>query len=97
MKSRRLRFSGPDDFPYESVLVDTVSGWEAKTHKPAAIVCVSQFTEGMCVIPGSTYALWKKAVRWDRVRRIRDTFYEVPRTELRPVGDLVAWLRTMTE
>ena len=44
VKSRNLAFTSPEDYPYETALVDTVSGWQAKPRKPAAIVLVSQIT-----------------------------------------------------
>src|SRR4051812_43591168 len=44
VKSRDLSFTAPDDYPYATAFVDTVAGWDAKTHKPVAILLVSQVT-----------------------------------------------------
>src|SRR4051812_2578042 len=42
VKSRNLVFTGREDYPFSTALVDTVSGWRAKTTPPHAIVLVSQ-------------------------------------------------------
>ena len=34
VKSRRLNFRGPDTFPFETILIDTLEGWKAKKEKP---------------------------------------------------------------
>jgi hypothetical protein len=93
VKSRRERFTAPGDFPYETAFVDTVSGWNAKATKPLAIIMVSQITEAMAVIPVSTESTWTTREVYDRTRKIRDRFYEVRRERLRPLSDLVEWLR----
>jgi hypothetical protein len=93
VKSRNLAFTSIDDYPFETALVDTVAGWEAKERHPHAIILVSQKTEALVVIPVSTRGSWTRARRFDRVRGIEDVFYEVDRRELRPIDDLVTWLR----
>lgn len=94
VKSRRLRFTGHADYPYPTALVDTVSGWSAKTHRPDAIVLVSRETHGLAVIPTTrTESSWTTVHRFDRVRGIVDCFYEIDRRLLRSFADLVAWLQ----
>jgi hypothetical protein len=93
VKSRRLEFTGPHDYPWSTALVDTVSGWNAKAIKPAAIVLVSQQTRALAVIRGSTEPDWIVRRRFDNVRRIEDDFYEVQRELLASFDDLVEWLR----
>ena len=92
VKSRELRFTRPGDYPYETALVDTVAGWEAKENHPKAIVLVSQITEAMLVISPRTQARWEKVRRFDRKRRITDTFYEVSYGHLRTFDELVEYL-----
>jgi hypothetical protein len=97
VKSRRLAFTGPDDYPWPTALVDTVSGWDAKATKPSAIVLVSQETRGLAVIRVSTQGDWVVRRRFDQVRRIEDDFYEVRRDLLASFDELVAWLRQREE
>jgi hypothetical protein len=98
VKSRKLRFSGPADFPYRTAFVDTVSGWNAKTRKPIAIVLVSQrIPGGMAVIPRSTEPQWTQEIKYDRTREIEDRYYMIEKSLLRPIGDLVAYLRANTD
>jgi hypothetical protein len=93
VKSRRLIFDGPGDYPYPTALVDTVAGWEAKARKPVAIVLASQHTGGLAVIRVSTRQEWTTRRRFDDVRRIEDDFYEVDRHLLASFDEFVAWLR----
>ncbi len=52
VKSRNLNFNdNPESFPYDDLIIDTVSGYEAKDPKPIAYVMVSQSTGGMFVFP----------------------------------------------
>ena len=97
VKSRKIDFTGPGDYPYPTAFVDTVSGWEAKVHRPAAIVLVSQQTNAMAVIPVSTKEQWTRKRRHDNVRNIDDEFFFVRRDLLRPIDDLVDWLREQTD
>jgi hypothetical protein len=93
VKSRDLTFSGPDDYPYETALVDTVYGWTRKIHKPLALVLVSQGTGGMAVVRPSGENAWASRRRYDKVRGIYDTFLEVDRDALATFDELVEWLR----
>jgi hypothetical protein len=93
VKSRNLRFTGVADYPYPTALVDTLSGWRAKTRKPAAVVIVSQVTGAMVVVPRSTEPSWTVHQRSDRLRGIEDSFLEVARELLRPFEDLAEWIQ----
>lgn len=94
VKSRDLAFSSSDDYPYPTAIVDTVAGWNQKTHKPRAIVLVSQTTEAMIVVSARDAPhQWTVERRHDRVRKIHDQFYMVTRDRLRTFDELVHWLR----
>ena len=92
VKSSSKRFSGRDDFPFRTAMVDTVSGWNAKRHKPVAVILFSQPLGGMCVVPVSTQPFWERHVRFDRVRQIEEEFYEIPVKMLATVDQFIAWL-----
>lgn len=96
VKSRSLKFTGPRDFPKPTAYVYALRGWDAKIHKPAAIVLVSQETRGLAVVPASTRPKWIARKTDDHVRRIRYTVLEAPRELLKSVDELVDWLQPKT-
>lgn len=50
VKSRNLTFTNdPESFPYDTVIVDTLSGWNAKKNKPFAVVFVAKPIEKPCI------------------------------------------------
>lgn len=89
VKSRSLRFTKPSDFPFETILVDTVRGWESKKTKPDAYICVSTVTGAMIVLSKSTQDKWVKSRRYDHTRGIRDWFYECHKSEWRGIKSLI--------
>lgn len=93
VKSRRERFTHPDTFPYETAFVDTVSGYEAKDPKPIAYVFVSQSTGSMVCVSSETASKFSISRKHDRVRGIDEDFYTCPRSMLRTMDRLVAYLR----
>lgn len=94
VKSRRLRFSdSPSSFPMDSAFVDTVSGWGFKDPRPLAVCIVSQFTGSILVVPVSTQSQWGRVYKFDRVRKINDTWFTCPKSLLKPFSELVSWLR----
>jgi len=76
VKSRKLYFTSPEDFPYDTLLVDTVNGWSAKERKPTEYVCVSTETGQIICLGGETHHLWGQNQRYDHTRKINDVFYE---------------------
>ena len=68
VKSRRdtCVFTGPEDFPFPDIFIDTEGGWEAKVKKPKYYVVISQNTGGALVIPGDTREEWTVRKVWDK-------------------------------
>lgn len=94
VKSRDVVFYRPEDFPFETILVDTVAGWEAKDPPPHMVVCVSQKTGSLVALnPRTTKHAWTQERRYDNVRRIEDWFYEAPRELWQPIDKLAEALR----
>ena len=94
VKSRALKFtSDPQSFPYGTLMVDTVSGYEQKLEKPLAYVIVSQHTNDLLVIPNYTYEYWTQETKYDPARNLTDTFYLCPRELVKPFPYLVDYLR----
>jgi hypothetical protein len=95
VKSRNLNFSSdPSSYPYGTAFVDTVNGWNSKKEKPLAVILVSQKTSEMLVAPVSTENLWSTTSLYDNVRGIHDTWIIIEKNLLRPMEELISWLKT---
>ena len=81
-----------DEYPYETLFVDTVSGFDSKVVKPIAYVFVSQTTSGMVCLSPKTKSTWMQVEAFDRKREITDRFYSVNKAKLQSYGSLVEWL-----
>ena len=93
VKSQSRAFTSPADWPFPRAFVDTVAGWDAKTHKPSAVVLVSDVTGAALVVPGSSRELWERHTAYDSVRGFTETFYALPPSHLRSFVQFVDWLR----
>lgn len=94
VKSRELKFHTPGDFPYDTAIVDTVSGWEAKEVTPKYVICVSQLTNAMMFLDvDDTRPSWVEEGKEDEKRGILDLFYLCPTELWQPVEVLVSRLR----
>ena len=93
-KSRKLRFTGPHDYPYGTAFVDTVEGWNKKDPRPVAVVLTSQVTGESVVVPVRTsQEHWTFRKVHDRVRNIDVVSYECPKRLLLPFERLTEWLK----
>lgn len=78
VKSRNLRFTGPEDYPYPTVFIDTVPGWDSKAVMPAVVVVVSQKTEAILVVPvKSTRPYWTEETIYIPSRGHLETNYTI--------------------
>lgn len=82
----------PKTYPYETAFVDTVHGWDKKDPRPHAVVLVSRPTGHFLVVGAGSQEHWTKEVRFDRQRKITDTFYMAHKQYLRPFDRLVEHL-----
>jgi len=89
VKSRKVRFTTPDDFPYPTIFVDTVKKWEGREWKPFAYICISTMTGRMICLPGYQSDGWNQERRRDATRDYDDWFYSAPREQWRPIERLV--------
>ena len=97
VKSRNEVFTAPSTFPYQTIIVDTVSGYEGKAHKPLAYVFVSRPTGAMICLRGDTPHAWAIERKHDHVRDIDDNFYVAPIAGLRSLSALVTALQGFRE
>ena len=90
VKSRRdtCTFTGPADFPFPTVFVDTLQGWQGKATKPDYYLFVSQNTGCILALPTTDRRRWK-------VKKIFDRGYGYPtKTIIAPAEELKSldWL-----
>lgn len=92
VKGRSVEFTGLDDFPFNTVLVDTVRNIDKKG-APAAYITVSQQTGAMIIISRRSKHTWSKTSRFDSKRQIDETFYEAPVNECKTFDEFVRFLK----
>lgn len=93
VKSRNEAFTSPESFPYATVIVDTISGWDQKVKKPLSYVMVSRPTGAMLCLRGTSNEDWTTEQKYDSVRNIRDDFYVAPKGKLRTMNALIEMLK----
>ena len=71
VKSRDLVFTSAEDFPFDTVAVETKQGFEAKTDKPVMYVTVCQHNGALIALDvAKTRDEWEVKRRFDTKRRI---------------------------
>jgi hypothetical protein len=80
------------EYPFDTLFVDTVSGFDAKVVKPVAYIFVSQKGGGMLCLSPKTKPDWKIVDAFDSKRQINDCFYSVHKSKLQTYASLVRWL-----
>ena len=76
VKSRSAHFINQEDFPFQDIMIDTVSGIGARESVADLYVCVSQKTKRMIALPvASTRKHWYTIERKDQTRNLADKFY----------------------
>lgn len=93
VKSRPIHFIDAAGYPFETALIDTVSGWHVKQIEPRAVVLVSRTARRALVATAATRSAWAVERKRDTVRGIWDDFYACPKRHLRPLDWLVKRLR----
>ena len=95
-KRRNLTFSGPEDFPFGTCIVDVCHTYDKslETETPVfAYIIDSQDMSGTVCVLGSTAERWTAQRRWDRPKQRHRRFYECGREVLCTFDDLVRVLR----
>lgn len=94
VKSRKEAFTSPDHFPYPTIFVDEVEGWNKKDPKPEAVICVSRQTGSMIAIPQVSEPHWEVSQRtFDRTRKSVCDYYEADKELWVGVDKLVQFLK----
>lgn len=84
VKSRTLRFTTRDSYPYPTVMLETVSGWQAKERKPDVYVLCSQPAGGILAVDARDMSRFTREKRVDRSRGLEDEWFFAPKELLRP-------------
>ena len=95
VKSRSRSWTTNETFPFGTMFVDTVSGFNAKTILPLAYVCISQVSGAMSVVSTATREMWTQEYQLDEVRGVRDLYYACPKRNLLTFDWLVKLVRRL--
>lgn len=88
VKSRGIAFTSPEDFPYPTALVGTVSRWRKRAKMPCVVISLSELT-GEFVVASTAYMdQWVTEETWDSHRGIRELNLAVPKRLLLPSDQL---------
>lgn len=92
VKSRNVKFTGINDFPYNDIFVDMKTCWDRKEkYKPCAIIMISQLTHAMIVVPVSTKNKWIVKTKKDTIRDYIREYYLVDKKHLKSIDDFISW------
>jgi hypothetical protein len=95
VKSRNLYFTNKNNYPYDTAFIDTVSGWQAKSIKPFAVIVISQITNNIVIVRPSLCKLWNIENKKDRIRKINESFYTINKNLLEDYSYLVDGLKCL--
>ena len=89
IKSRDIYFTCIEDFPYDTIIADTVRGWERKKKKPKGVICISQKTKELIYLPSKNSKNWKIESVFDRVRKIPEKCWAARKEDALPFSTLM--------
>lgn len=93
VKSRNESFISGSTYPYETVFVDTVSGYNAKEIKPLAYIIISRPTGAMVVLKTLSSKGWNIESKFDHVRKIKEDFYVCKPKHLQTLDVLISYIK----
>lgn len=83
VKSRSIKFSTPQDYPYKTAFVCAVKRWDKRRLRPHATLLMSEKTGAVLVVPTSTEKHWTQETIFDRHRGHPETCYSVAKSHLK--------------
>jgi hypothetical protein len=83
-----LAFTSKEDFPFETVIVDTCHAWDNARPKPYAYIILNRSMSRALVVTGSTSKRWVKTRKFDTHAGRERSYYECPLelTQFRIIG-----------
>lgn len=93
IKERNLSFTGPEDFPYETVFVDDLRGLGMEQLRPIAYVFVSRHTGAwVWITPLDKDDSWQETKVFDKSRNHEMGMLVAPKAHLRRAEELLSYL-----
>lgn len=93
VKSRKEKFSTPDDFPYSTAIIDTVKKLDGRDEVPHAYIMISRFTGCMLWANPQNREGWKIEKKFDRTRKYWDSFYIMPKNDLLTMDSFLDFIK----
>ena len=93
VKGNGKYFTSLDDFPYESVFVETVKRWEGREVPPVYYVIVSYKTGEALCIHHSTHPHWSSIRTKDTQKNLYDDFLTCPKIYCETWDTMIGRLR----
>ena len=93
IKERSLKFTSPEDYPYDTVIVDDLRGLSREPYKNLIYVYLSKPTGSwvwLCALDRDES--WSEAVAFDRGRGHKVPCLYAPKSHLRPASQLTDYL-----
>lgn len=94
-RGKNYPFTGPDDWHFWPMFIDTVASIDNKQPAPLGYIFVSQATLALMAVNCKTKAKWVVERKWDRQRAIMDDFYCARRAEVLNEEQLLQKLREL--
>ena len=98
---KKMKFTSNKDFPRDQIIVDMVSNWDKKKHKPVAVINVCRETQGMFVIftDWNSKNYWVIKEAYDTVKKYYSDFYFIDKNSkfVRSWEYFINWLKRLTE
>lgn len=93
IKERKLRFTGPEDYPYPTVFVNATRSLEMDPYRPFAYIFVSTVTRSwVWLTPLDRDSTWKETTVTDTTRGHDMGMLVAPKKFLRPARQLIDFL-----
>lgn len=75
VKRRSEVFTGPDDYPFSTVYIDTVRAYKRKANKPFMHMNISEQTDAVIALPSGFGEYWREWHSFNPARRLRTHNY----------------------
>ena len=93
IKERNLRFTSPEDYPFDTVFVDDLRGMRQEQYRKFAYVFVSRLTGNwVWLSPLDQDDTWTREATFDSTRQHKLPMLVAPKRHLRPASQLVSLL-----
>ena len=92
VKSRTVKFTSPEDYPFADAALEAVRVFEAKKKRPDLYVLHSRVTDRFLVVDARTSDQWVRRSMFDPRRKVRRETLFVPKKLLKPLSFMEGYL-----